>query len=75
MSPDKTLRDLEVILAHDPAKKDDARLAIIGILRSNWCSEDCPKNLTQARETTKGQGAIEITPEYRAGLNGQLKAG
>ena len=37
MPPVKTLRDLEVILAHNPAKTDDARLAFIGILRSNWC--------------------------------------
>jgi tRNA-Thr(GGU) m(6)t(6)A37 methyltransferase TsaA len=74
MPPVKTLRDLEVILAHNPVKKDDARLAFIGILRSNWCLDDCPKNLTQARESTKGQGVIEIAPEYRAGLTG-LKSG
>ena len=74
MPPVKTLRDLEVILAHNPAKKDDARLAFIGILRSNWSLDDCPKNLTQARESTKGQGVIEIAPEYRAGLTG-LKSG
>lgn len=70
MPPNKTLRDLEVILAHDPSKKDDARLAFIGILRSNWHADDCPKNLTQARESAKGQGVIEIVPEYRTGMSG-----
>ena len=74
MPPDKTQRDLEVILAHDPAKKDDARLAFIGVLRSNWHSDDCPKNLTQARESGRGQGAIELAPEFRSGLSG-LKSG
>ena len=70
MPPDKTLRDLEVILEHDPAKKDDARIAFIGILRSNWHPKNCPKNLSQARESAKGKGTIEISHEYRAGLSG-----
>tara|TARA_B100001093_G_C26734143_1_gene973642 strand:- start:169 stop:657 length:489 start_codon:yes stop_codon:yes gene_type:complete len=74
MPPDETLRDREVILAHDPAKKDDAHIAFIGILRSNWRPNDCPKNLSQARESTKGEGIIEIASEYRIGLNG-LKSG
>lgn len=64
-------RDGEVALPFDPgARARDAGLVFIGRVRSAWARrEDCPRNLTAARET--GQPArVEIDADYRQGLAG-----
>ncbi|MEM8553333.1 MAG: TrmO family methyltransferase [Pseudomonadota bacterium] len=65
----KSLRPGEVLLPFDPGADTTVCLAFIGTIRSPWSPEDCPKNISRARET--GQGArIELKKAYAAGLDG-----
>ena len=43
MPPNPTLRPQEVVLMPDPAERADATLAFIGVIRSPWQRENCPK--------------------------------
>lgn len=68
-------RDGEIALAEDPATMaGSAHLVFIGTIRSPWTRrEDCPKNMTAARE--KGLGArLLIDAPYRPGLAGLERA-
>ena len=70
MPPNPTLRPQEVVLMPDPAERADATLAFIGVIRSPWQRENCPKNLTQARRRDAGRAVVEIQPEFCPGLTG-----
>lgn len=70
MPPNPTLRPQEVVLMPDPAERADATLAFIGVIRSPWQRENCPKNLTQARLRDAGRAVVEIQPEFCPGLTG-----
>lgn len=65
------IRDGEVRLDVDPAcLPPDAGLVFIGGVSSPWTRrEDCPKNMTQARERAR-PAEINIATAYRAGLLG-----
>lgn len=68
-------RDGEIALAEDPATMAAAaQLVFIGTIRSPWMRrEDCPKNMTAARE--KGLGArLLVDVPYRPGLAGLERA-
>lgn len=64
-------REGEVALPFDPAERaGDAGLVFIGRVRSPWTiREQCPRNVAAAREAGR-PAAVEIAPEYRAGLAG-----
>ena len=65
----KSLRPGEVLLPFDPATDSTVCLAFIGRIRSPWSPENCPKNISRARES--GEGArLELKPAYAAGLEG-----
>lgn len=65
----KAVRPGEVVLPFDPAADATVCLAFIGTIRSPWTPQDCPRNITRARET--GQGAsIALQPRYAEGLAG-----
>ena len=68
---DAEMRDGEVALPFDPAARArDAGLVFIGRVRSPWTRrQDCPRNLTAARETGK-TARVEIDADYRQGLAG-----
>ena len=65
------LREGEVALPFDPGSATpDGQVVFIGHIRSPWTArEDCPKNMTQARETGK-QAVLELDAAYRDGLLG-----
>jgi tRNA (adenine37-N6)-methyltransferase len=67
---DKTDRPGEIRAPLDPAAmKPDAGLVFIGSARTPWQSrEDCPKNLSEARERG-GAARIEIDAPWRQGLS------
>ena len=72
--PPGPVRSGEVALPFDPARvADDARLQVIGRLRSPWSRGNCPKNLREARDRG-GQFTAEIAAPFRPGLVG-LTAG
>ena len=59
----------EVALSFDPAARAEARVAVIGRVRTPWGPGDCPRNLRTARE--RGGGArVVLEPAYRAGCAG-----
>lgn len=68
---DSQPRPGEVRLADDPAAAPgDASVVFIGRVRSPWTRrEDCPKNMSQARERG-GAGRAEVAAPFRAGLAG-----
>jgi tRNA-Thr(GGU) m(6)t(6)A37 methyltransferase TsaA len=70
-----TVRDGEVLLAHDPAMQaHDAGLVFIGRISSPWSDRaDCPKNMREARERGR-QATLRLDAPYRAGTQG-LAAG
>lgn len=65
----KPLRPGDLALDSDPGGDDPMRLCIIGHLRTPWGPDDCPKNLTQARERG-GSFAALIDAPFRPGLQG-----
>lgn len=69
-------RDGEAALPFDPAERAaDAGVIFIGRVRSPWTRRDeCPKNMTAARERGR-TAAVEIEPEFRAGLAGLENVG
>ena len=67
----RKLRPGDVALSFDPAETaEDGAVVFIGRIRSPWkTKDDCPRNLTEARE--RGQTAtIEIDEVWRDGLKG-----
>lgn len=68
-------RDGEVELTFDPAETaNDARLEFIGRIRSAWSErENCPKNMTAAREGAVA-ARVELDEPFRPGLHGLEKA-
>lgn len=67
----RKLRPGDVALSFDPAETaEDGAVIFIGRIRSAWkTKDDCPRNLTEARE--RGQTAtIEIDEVWRDGLKG-----
>lgn len=63
------VRPGEVCLDFDPADRSDAALVFIGLIRTPWGPDTCPKNIRLARDS--GQAAhIELDPAYAAGLTG-----
>jgi tRNA-Thr(GGU) m(6)t(6)A37 methyltransferase TsaA len=67
--PDAPLRPGEVRLSPDPATRSDATLAFIGRIRSPWSSEDCPKNIGEARARAT-PARLEIDTPFRPALQG-----
>ncbi len=65
----KPPRPGEVVLDVPPGRGDGPVLAFIGKIRTPWGPDDCPRNLTQARETGAGARVI-LRPEFRPGLLG-----
>lgn len=63
----------ETVLPFDPADRIDAGLTFIGRIRSGWKTEDCPKNIGQARATGR-PAEIVLVDGYAPGLTG-LSAG
>ncbi len=63
------IRDGETALDFDPGAQCDASLRFIGRIRTPWKRDDCPKNVTRARES--GEGArIELDAAFAEGLTG-----
>ncbi|PJE36612.1 tRNA (N6-threonylcarbamoyladenosine(37)-N6)-methyltransferase TrmO [Pseudooceanicola lipolyticus] len=67
---DTGIRGGETLLGFDPAAQDDASLAFIGVLRSDWQPGSCPRNIRQAREAGGGGARIELAPGYASALAG-----
>ena len=70
MAEDKSLHHNERLLGTNPDERNDARLAFIGRLKSNWAKGNCPKNLTKARETGQASASLTLDAPYRQGLIG-----
>jgi tRNA-Thr(GGU) m(6)t(6)A37 methyltransferase TsaA len=69
------MRGGETALPFDPAQTaGDAHLVFIGRIRSPWTHRaDCPKNMSEARETGRA-ASIQIDAAYRPGLEGLAAA-
>lgn len=59
----------EILLPFDPADQKDASVSFIGVIRSPWGPDECPKNIGRARETGK-DAYIDLKNGYAAGLEG-----
>jgi tRNA-Thr(GGU) m(6)t(6)A37 methyltransferase TsaA len=70
MIDDHGIRDGEVRLDFDPAKRAQDGVAFIGRIRSDWEKGTAPRNLTRARELGGGNARIELDAAYVPGLQG-----
>jgi tRNA-Thr(GGU) m(6)t(6)A37 methyltransferase TsaA len=66
---DRSPRPGEIALGFDPGARVSAGVVFIGIARTGWTPDDCPKNMREARATGR-PARLEIAGPYRAGLAG-----
>ncbi|MEM1362134.1 MAG: SAM-dependent methyltransferase [Pseudomonadota bacterium] len=59
----------ETLLPFDPATRGDGSVSFIGVIRSSWGPEGCPKNIRAARESGK-PAQIELHAGFELGLTG-----
>ena len=63
------IRPGELRLPFDPVAHTEAGVVFIGVARTGWTDDDCPKNIGAARATGRA-ARLEIAAPYRAGLAG-----